>query len=99
MKSLFTIRSKKHAVHPQIVVGADKTKFKSVTLTHNENENKHSNVPLDDNPNENDERPSYFARRIIQDFKFNYTKPKPSSSGYLKISIIAIIISCMILFA
>lgn len=74
MKSLFTIRSKKHAVHPQIVVGANKTEFKSVTLTHNENENKHSNVPLDDNPNKNDERPSYFARRIIQDFKFNYSK-------------------------
>lgn len=51
MKSLFTIRKKKHVKHPQIVVDADKTKFSSVSLSHSETDSRHLNIKLDDNPN------------------------------------------------
>lgn len=74
MKSLFTIRRKKHVRHPQIVVDADKTKFTSVTLTHSEDTHGHGTEDLPDNPNPDDKRKSYFVKRFIEDFKFNYSK-------------------------
>lgn len=73
-KSLFTIRKRRKTRHPQIVVDADKTKFKSVTLTHSKLIGSHESINLPDNPNPNDETISYFAKRIISDFKFNYSK-------------------------
>ena len=73
-KSLFTIRRKKRAKHPQIVVDANKIKFKSLTLTHSKGKRKTRNIPLKHNPNPNDLRQSYFSKKIIEDFKFNYTK-------------------------
>ena len=56
------------------MVDADKTKFSSVSLSHSETDSRHLNVKLDDNPNSEDSEPSYFARKIIRDFKFNYSK-------------------------
>ena len=74
MKSLFTIRKKKHVRHPQIIVDSDRTKFTSVTLTHAKREKHNKNEHLPDNPNKDDEQESYFVRRFIKDFKFNYSK-------------------------
>lgn len=74
MKSLFTIRKKKHVKHPQIIVDANKTKFKSVSLTHSEDTHGHGTENLPNNPNSQDERKSYFVKRFIEDFKFNYSK-------------------------
>lgn len=74
MKSLFTIRKKKHVKHPQIIVDANRTKFSSLSLSHSETDSRHINIPLEDNPNPIDTEPSYFARKIIRDFKFNYSK-------------------------
>lgn len=78
MKSIFTIRKRRKTRHPQIIVDADKTKFKSVTLTHSKTKDKKYptkiNIELPDNPDQCDDSISYFARRIITDFKFNYSK-------------------------
>ena len=73
-KSLYTIRRKKHAKHPQIIVEANKIRFKSVTLTHSKGKRKRRNIPLKQNPNPNDKRQAYYSKQIIKDFKFNYTK-------------------------
>ena len=73
-KSLFTIRGKKHAKHPQIIVKVSKTKFSSLGLTHSRGQHKHRNKRLKKNPNPNDIKKAYVSRHIIEDFKFNYTK-------------------------
>ena len=73
-KSLFTVRGKKHAKHPQIIVDANKTKFKSVTLTHDPGKTKHWNKPLTKNPNKKDKKKAYYSKQVIEDFKFNFTK-------------------------
>ena len=69
-----TIRGKRHAKHPQIIVKTSKTKFGSVTLTHSKGKRRTRNFPLPDNPDENDTRKAYFSKRIVEDFKFNFTK-------------------------
>ena len=73
-KSLFTIRKKKREFHPQIIVGSNKTKFKSVKLTHSKGKRGSRNLPFPDNPNPSDKTQSYFGKRFIEDFKFNYSK-------------------------
>lgn len=77
-KSLYSVRKRRKTRHPQIIVDANRTKFKSVTLTHKSGEIKkgrfHKNELLPDNPDTTDNATSYFARRIISDFKFNYSK-------------------------
>lgn len=74
MKSLFTIRKKKHAKHPQVIVDANRTKFKSMTLTHASGKRKHWNIKLKHNPNPNDKRDSYLSKQIVEEFKFNFSK-------------------------
>lgn len=74
MKSIFTIRKRRKTRHPQIIVDADRTKFKSVTLTHDKNKHGHATELLPDNPNKMDKEKSYFVKRILHDFKFNYSK-------------------------
>ncbi len=74
MKSLFTIRKKKHAKHPQIIVYADRTKFKSMTITHSQGKRKHWNIVLKVNPNPKDKRQAYVAKQIVEEFKFNFSK-------------------------
>ena len=73
-KSLFTIRSKKHAKHPQVIIYADRIRFKSLTLTHSKGRKKSRNIPLKHNPSKNDISQSYVSKQIIKDFKFNYSK-------------------------
>ena len=73
-KSFLSVRGKKHAKHPQIVVKTSRTRFGSVTLTHSKGKRKSKNIPLPDNPNEKDLEKSYFSKRIVEDFKFNFTK-------------------------
>ena len=73
-KSSFTIRKKKHAKHPQIIVFVDRTSFKSMTLTHSSGRRKSKNILLNTNPNPNDDLKSYVSKQIIEDFKFNYSK-------------------------
>ena len=73
-KSLFTIRKRKRSKHPQVIVDADRTKFSSMTLTHSRGDRKHRNIRLKDNPNANDKKDAYISRRIIRDFKFNFSK-------------------------
>ena len=73
-KSVFTIRRKRKEKHPQIIVGADRTKFKSVGLTHSKKDRGRNNYPLKSNPNVSDERQAYFKKRIIEDFKFRFSK-------------------------
>ncbi len=73
-KSLFTIRKKKKEKHPQIIVGADRTSFESVGLTHSKKDRGKNNLQLTDNPDKEDSRPSYVKKRIIRSFKFNFTK-------------------------
>ena len=73
-KSLFTIRKKKHAKHPQIIVFANRIKFRSMTLTHSSGRRKKRNLKLNTNPNPKDKRKAFVSKSIIEDFKFNYTK-------------------------
>ena len=74
-KSLYTIRKKKHAGHPQVIVDVNKTKFKSMSLTHgNKNKNTKRLIPLIKNPNVEDKEKAYLSKRIIEDFKFNFSK-------------------------
>ena len=74
MKSLFTIRKKKHAKHPQIIVYADRIKFKSMTLTHSKGKKKSLNIKLKQNPNPNDGTDSYVSKQVVEEFKFNFSK-------------------------
>ena len=73
-KSLFTIRKKKKEKHPQIVVGANRTSFETVGLTHSKKDRRSVNIPLKNNPNKDDERQAYVKKRVIKDFKFNFSK-------------------------
>ena len=65
MKSLFTIRRKKHAKHPQIIVYADRIRFKSMTLTHSKGKKKTKNIKLHKNPNPDDKRDAYVSKQIV----------------------------------
>ena len=73
-KSIFTIRKKKHAKHPQVIINANRTKFSSLGITHSAGSHKHRNKRLKKNPNPLDKKQSYLNRHIIEDFKFNYSK-------------------------
>ena len=73
-KSLYTVRKKKHEDHPQVIVDSNRTMFTSLEVTHSKGRKKHWNVPLNDNPNPDDEKQSYFVKKFIEDFKFNYSK-------------------------
>ena len=73
-KSLYTIRKKKHAKHPQVIVYVDRLRFKSMTLTHSKGKRKRRNIELKKNPNDSDSRKAYVFKQLIQDFKFNYSK-------------------------
>ena len=74
MKSLFTVRKRKHTKHPQVIVGANKTRFDSMTITHSTGKAKNRNKKLIKNPNPNDRRDAYVSKRVISDFKFNFSK-------------------------
>ena len=75
-KSLFTYRSRKHDKRPNIIVGANRTKFRSMGLTSKRKSGNHNNFPLLVNPEENSKYDeAYLKKRIIEDFKFNYSKP------------------------
>ena len=73
-KSLFTIRKKKKERHPQIIVGANRTSFSSVSLTHSSKDGVKTNIKLKNNPNRKDKLDSYIKRKIIEDFKFKFSK-------------------------
>ena len=73
-KSLFTIRKKKHAKHPQIIIDANRIRFRSMTLTHSKGKRRTRNIPLKSNPNPSDKKQSYVSKSVIEDFKFNYSK-------------------------
>ena len=73
-KSLFTIRKKKKERHPQIIVGADRTSFESVGITHSKKQGHKRNILLRHNPNIMDERNAYIKKTIIKDFKFKFSK-------------------------
>ena len=51
-KNLFTYRSRKHDKRPNIIVGANRTQFRSMGLTSKKSGN-HNNFPLLVNPEEN----------------------------------------------
>ena len=74
MKSLFTIRRKKHAKHPQIIIYADRIRFKSMTLTHTRGRKKHWNIKLSKNPNPHDPKEAFVSKKVLEDFKFNFSK-------------------------
>ena len=73
-KSLFTIRKKKAEKHPQVIVGANRTSFDSVTLTHGSKSGHRNNLKLKSNPDPSDSRTAYIKKRIIRDFKFRFSK-------------------------
>ena len=73
-KSLFTIRKKKREKHPQVIVDANRTSFKSMDITHSKKHGKHNNIELKVNPNQDDSRKAYIRRDIVKDFKFNFSK-------------------------
>ena len=74
-KSLFTVRGKKHERHPQVIVGASRTQFESLSITHSKKHGRVNNIPLDGNPQDGQKDPSYVEKKkAIKDFKFNYTK-------------------------
>lgn len=53
---------------------SNKTKFQSMSLTHSKKDGRSKNWPLKHNPNQNDNKLAYLKKRIIEDFKFRYTK-------------------------
>ena len=73
-KSQFTIRKRKHDQHPNAILDSDRTTFSSVAIAHSKKDLKRNNKLLISNPNPKDSRKSYFVRRLIRDFKFNYSK-------------------------
>ena len=74
-KSIFTIRRKRKERHPQIIIDANKISFKSMSLTHSKKHGRHWNIRLKTNPNRQDKLEAYIEkRRIIEDFKFHYSK-------------------------
>ena len=72
--SLFTIRKKKKEKHPQVVVGATRTSFDTVSLTHSPKGGGRTNIVLKNNPNDFDDRKAYLRKRVVRDFKFNFSK-------------------------
>ena len=73
-KSLFTIRKKKKERHPHIIIYANRVLFKALKLTHSSKSGKRNNIKLKKNPNSLDKRDSYASKRIIEDFKFRFSK-------------------------
>ena len=73
-KSIFTIRRKRNERHPQIIIDANKISFKSMSLTHSKKSGNRNNIALIKNPNRNDKRKAYVSKRIIENFKFLYSK-------------------------
>ena len=73
-KSLFSIRRKKKDKHPRIVVGANRTSFDSIGLTHSKKHGNRNNLKLKHNPNPSDSRQAYVDKRIVRDFKFRFSK-------------------------
>ena len=73
-KSLFSIRKKKKDKHPHIVVGGNRTSFKSIGITHSKKHGRRNNIKLKNNPNPKDPRQAYANKQVIQDFKFKYSK-------------------------
>ena len=73
-KSQFTIRKRKHDRHPNAIVDANRTHFSSMAITHSKKDHSRFNVSLLKNPNPRDDRDSFIKKRIIKDFKFNYSK-------------------------
>lgn len=73
-KSIFTIRRKRKERHPQIIVDASRICFKSMSLTHFKKSGKRNNIVLVKNPNQNDKKKAYISKRVIEDFKFLYSK-------------------------
>ena len=61
-KSLFTIRKKKKERHPQIIVGATRTSFDSVSLTHSKKHGHSTNKRIVVNPNPKDNRDAFFQK-------------------------------------
>lgn len=72
--SLYSIRKRCGSRHPHVVVDANRTQFKTVAISHSTTTGKHTNIKFKDNPNLNDNRDSYFQRKIVQDFKFRFSK-------------------------
>ena len=73
-KSMYSIRNKKKAKHPFVIVGYDKTKFKAMGLTHSKRSGHRNNLKLNKNPNHKEDKDAYLKRQIINDFKFNFSK-------------------------
>lgn len=73
-KSILSIRRKKRAKHPQVIVETDKTKFGSMTLTHKKKSGHSNNLPLKKNPNPTDAQKAYLRKQIVKDFKYNFSK-------------------------
>ena len=73
-KSRFTIRKRRKERHPPVIVGANRTSFKSMGITHSAKHGKRNNIKLKSNPNPSDKREAYLRKEIIKDFKFKFTK-------------------------
>lgn len=84
-KSLFTIRKKKKEKHPQLIVGANRTSFKSMDITHSKKHGKHNNLELKANPDKCDDRKSYLKKDIVEDFKFHFTRNSKTINYLTKI--------------
>ena len=73
-KSIFTIRKKKLEKHPQVIVGANRTSFDSVSLTHKRRSGHRNNIKLRNNPHSGDYSDAYVKKEVIRDFKFRFSK-------------------------
>lgn len=73
-KSLFTVRKRKKSKHPYVIVGANKTSFNAMSLTHKDRAKKRLNFPLVHNPNGNDKEKAYLRKQVVTDFKFRFSK-------------------------
>lgn len=68
------MRKRKKAKHPYVIVGADKTSFSAMSITHKRRDNHRNNFPLNSNPNPKDKRKAYLKKQLILDFKFKFSK-------------------------
>lgn len=71
---MFTIRKRKNAKHPYVIVGKSKTEFKAMSITHSSKDNHRNNLKLKVNPNPNDTENAFLRKQVITDFKFNFSK-------------------------
>ena len=55
-------------------MGANRTSFDSMSITHGANNGKKKNIKLKHNPDPKDSRVSYIRKRIIRDYKFRFSK-------------------------